>query len=202
MMLSYSKSIKRLIDEFSKLPTIGPKTAERLVFYLLRKTKEELAQLASAVEGLKDSISICSICKNFSETNPCNICSDDKRNKQIICVVAKPQDLFALEKTSEYEGRYHILGGLIDPLEGITPELLTVKDLGQRIIADEVKEIVLALNSDLPGETTILYLTKFLKQFNNIEVTRLAQGLPIGSDLEYADEVTLTKALKGRRKLF
>lgn len=200
-MAYYPDSIKNLLDQFSRLPGIGPKTAERLVFFLLKQPKEDLAQFGMALEHLRDKITICHSCLNFTEADPCTICSDHRRDHKIICLVSKPQDLFALEKTSEFGGVYHVLGGVIDPIEGITPESLTIRELVNRIKVDGVKEIILALNSDMPGETTILYLTKLLKQFKDIRITRLAQGLPIGSDLEYVDQVTLTNALKGRREL-
>ncbi|MFA5021609.1 MAG: recombination mediator RecR [Patescibacteria group bacterium] len=200
-MTSYTPSIKNLIDQFAKLPGIGPKTAERLVFYLLKQPKEELIRFGLAVEHLKDKITICRQCQNFAETNPCLICQDKRRNQKIICLVAKPQDLFALEKTNEYQGVYHVLGGVIDPLEGITPDKLTIKELVERLKKTGVSEVILAFNSDMSGETTVLYLTKLLKQFKNVRITRLAQGLPTGSDLEYIDEITLTSAIKGRKEL-
>lgn len=200
-MSRYPSTIDRLIKHFARLPGIGPKAAERLVFYLLRQPKEDLAGFGRAVEKIKDTITVCSKCLNFSETNPCDICRDVKRDKQIVCIVATAQDLFAIEKTSEFSGTYHILGGVINPIEGITPEQLNLKQLVSRVQTDKVKEIILALNSDMPGETTILYLTKMLKQLNNVKITRLAQGLPIGSDLQYADEITLTSALKGRKQV-
>lgn len=199
--MAYPASLKNLIDQFAKLPGIGPKTAERLVFYLLKQPKEELARFGLAVEHLKDKITICHTCQNFSELDPCPICRDKKRNAKIICVVAKPQDLLVLEKTNEYQGVYHVLGGLVDPLEGVTPDKIKVRELVERLKKDGITEVILALNSDLAGETTMLYLTKLLKQFINIKITRLAQGLPIGSDLEYIDEITLTSALKGRKEL-
>ncbi|MBI3290780.1 recombination protein RecR [Candidatus Falkowbacteria bacterium] len=200
-MANYSKSIKDLIDQFSRLPGIGPKTAERLVFYLLKQPKEDLVRFGDTLGHLKDKIIKCLECQNFAEENPCVICQDRNRSHKVICIVAKPQDLLALEKTSEYKGVYHVLGGVIDPMEGITPDHLNIRVLVERIKKNGVIEIILALNSDMPGETTVLYLTKLLKQFRNIRVTRLAQGLPIGSDLEYVDEVTLGSALKGRREV-
>jgi len=200
-MIPYPDSIKNLIEQFSKLPSVGPKTAERLVFYLLRQPKDRLEKFGLALEKIKDQITVCKKCQNFAENDPCSICSDSRRSLAVICVIATPQDLFALEKTNEYQGTYHILGGVIDPLEGITPEKLKLKELIERIKKDNVKEVILAFNSDMPGETTILYLTKLLKQFKNVKITRLAQGLPSGSDLEYADEITLTSALKGRKEL-
>jgi len=200
-MAQFPASIKDLIDQFTKLPGIGPKTAERLVFHLLKQPKENLVKFGLTLEHLKDKIIICKQCQNFSETNPCLICSDKKRNNKVICVVATPQDLLSLEKTNEYQGVYHVLGGVIDPLEGITPDQLKIRELFERVKKDGVLEIILALSPDLPGETTMLYLTKLLKQFKDIKVTRLAQGLPSGSDLEYADEVTLTSALRGRKEV-
>ncbi|MDD2807190.1 MAG: recombination mediator RecR [Patescibacteria group bacterium] len=200
-MAYYPDSIKNLLDQFSRLPGIGPKTAERLVFFLLKQPKEDLARFGMALEHLRDKITVCRSCLNFTENDPCLICSDKRRDRQLICIVAKPQDLFALEKTSEYVGVYHVLGGVIDPIEGITPEDLKIRELVNRIKLDRVTEIILALNSDMSGETTILYLTKLLKQFKDVKITRLAQGLPIGSDLEYVDQVTLSNALRGRREL-
>ncbi|MFA6410885.1 MAG: recombination mediator RecR [Candidatus Buchananbacteria bacterium] len=200
-MPPYSPSIKNLIDQFSHLPGIGPKTAERLVFHLLKQSKDDLARFGLALEHLKDKIVICQQCQNFAETNPCLICQDKKRNQSLVCLVAKPQDLFSLEKTNEYTGVYHVLGGVIDPLAGITPDKLKIRELVERIKKGQITEVILALNSDLSGETTMLYLTKLLKQFKTIKITRLAQGLPIGSDLEYIDEVTLTSAIKGRKEL-
>lgn len=200
-MTQYPQSIQKLIDQFTQLPGIGPKTAERLVFYLLYQPTEGLAEFASVLEHLKDNIVQCSLCQNFSEKNPCSICSSQKRNPGVICIVAKPQDMIALEKIGEYEGTYHILGGVIDPLEGVTPDKLKIKELVNRLKKDNVREIILALNPDMPGETTMLYLNKLIKQFKNIKITRLARGLPVGSDLEYADEVTLSSALKGRKEV-
>ncbi|MFA6254608.1 MAG: recombination mediator RecR [Patescibacteria group bacterium] len=200
-MAQFPASVKELIDQFTKLPGIGPKTAERLVFYLLKQPKENLVKFGLALEHLKDKIIICQQCQNFSETNPCLICSDKKRNAKVICVVATPQDLLSLEKTNEYQGVYHVLGGVIDPLEGITPDQLKIRELVERVKKDGILEIILALSPDLPGETTMLYLTKLLKQIKTIRITRLAQGLPSGSDLEYADEVTLTSALRGRKEV-
>ncbi|MFA6215231.1 MAG: recombination mediator RecR [Patescibacteria group bacterium] len=200
-MATYPAAIKNIIDQFAKLPGIGPKTAERLVFYLLAQPKEELAKFGLALQNLKDKVTVCRICQNFTEFNPCLICRDQRRNQKVICVVAQPQDLVALEKVNEYQGVYHVLGGVIDPLSGTTPDQLKVRELFERVKKDGITEIILALNSDMPGETTILYLTKLFKQFKHIKITRLAQGLPIGSDLEYADEVTLSSALKGRREV-
>ena len=200
-MNNYPPSIKSLIDQFAKLTGIGPKTAERLVFYLLKQPKEDLDRFGLTLQHVKDKITLCQQCQNLSESNPCLICSDKKRDQKIICIIAKPQDLFALEKTNEYTGTYHVLGGVIDPLEGITPDKIKVRELVERLKNNNIREVILALNSDMPGETTMLYLTKLLKQFKNIKITRLAQGLPTGSDLEYTDEITLSSAIRGRREL-
>ena len=199
--MSYPKIIQNLINQFAKLPSIGPKTAERLVFYLLYRPQSELNQFGEALEHLKENIKICSVCFNFSETNPCHICADHRRNQKIICVVAKPQDLTAIEKINRFDGVYHILGGHINPLEDVKPENIKINELVERIKNNNINEIILALNLDLPGETTSLYLTKLLKQFKNLKITRLARGLPMGADLEYADEITLENALKSRQEL-
>ncbi len=200
-MAKYSESIQNLIDALTRLPGIGPKSAERLVFHLLNQPKPDLEKLSMMLKHLKDKIVTCSQCYNFSETDPCLICKDARRSSGVVCVVAKPQDLIALERIGEYQGVYHVLGGVIDPLEGITPDKLKIRELVARIKGGSVKEVIMALNPDLPGETTTLYLIKLLKQFKDLRITRLARGLPIGSDLEYADEVTLSSALKGRREV-
>jgi len=210
----YPSPIQNLIDAFNKLPGIGPKTSERFVFYLLKKPKEEIEKLAWLIKNLKEKISLCSFCFDFSENNlypagsqkdsygTCSICNNPKRDHAIICVVAEPQDISVIEKTREYQGIYFVLGGLLNSIGGITPEKLRVEQLIKKIANQEepIKEIILALNPDLEGETTVLYLTKLLKPYK-IKITRLAQGLPMGSELEYADEVTLSKALSGRREI-
>jgi len=196
--------IQNLTDSFSRLPGVGPKTALRFVFYLLRQKQEDNIKFAKAIEMLGSSIATCQVCQNFSEKNPCAICSDRNRDQSVICVVAEHQDLPVIENTGEYRGAYHILGGVLDPLHGITPDQLKIKELIYRVQNNNIKEIVLALNPDLEGETTILYLTKLIKSFDKnsiIKITRLARGLPIGCDLEYADEVTVSDALKGRKEL-
>jgi len=200
-MVKYPEAIQNIINHFSKLPGIGPKTAERLVFYLLNQPKQDLENFAVGLKQLKNKVANCGQCHNFSESNPCLICGDTNRNKSVICVLAKPQDLLALEKTGQYQGVYHVLGGVIDSLEGISPEQLKIKELLERIKNNNVLEIILGFNSDMPGETTMLYLKKLFKQFNKLKVTRLAQGLPSGSDLEYADELTLGNALKSRKEV-
>lgn len=203
-MSKFPLVIQNLTDSFSRLPGVGPKTALRFVFYLLRQKQEDNIKFAKAIEMLGSSIATCQICQNFSEKNPCAICSDRNRDQSVICVVAEHQDLPVIENTGEYRGAYHILGGVLDPLHGITPDQLKIKELIYRVQNNNIKEIVLALNPDLEGETTILYLTKLIKSFDKnsiIKITRLARGLPIGCDLEYADEVTVSDALKGRKEL-
>lgn len=203
-MSKFPPPLQNLIDYFSKLPGVGPKTALRFVFYLLKQPKDEVAKFAAALGALKSSIATCGVCQNFSEKNPCPICADSRRDHGTICVVAEHQDLPVIENTSEYHGTYHVLGGVLDPLHGITPDQLKIKELVARIKNSNgaMKEIILALNPDLEGETTMLYLTKLIKSFGKpIKITRLARGLPMGSDLEYADEVTVSDALKGRKEM-
>lgn len=193
-------TIKNLIDQFNKLPGIGPKTAEKLAFYLLKQPRESLTEFAQSLVKAKDNLTICKICQNLSEISPCSICQDPQRDKKVICIVADAQDFLAIEKTGVYHGLYHILNGTLNPLEGITPDKLNVKQLVERIKNDKIKEIILAFNPDVEGETTMLYLTKLLKEFK-IKITRLGRGLPTGSDIEYADEITLTNALQARKEL-
>lgn len=197
----YSKSIQNLIDQFAKLPSIGPKTAERLVFYLLKKPREELVRFGEAIEHIKESVKLCSTCFDFSESDPCPICSDTSRDHQTICLVSKNQDVIAMEKTRSFKGTYHILGGYINPIENITPDKIKIRELLERIKKEKVTEIILALNPDIEGETTSLYLVKLFKQIPNLKISRLARGLPIGADLEYADEATLENALIDRKEV-
>ena len=194
--------IQNLIEEFSRLPGIGPKTAERLVFYLLKNSQEQLNQFSERIKILRAQITICQNCQNYSLKSPCEICSDPSRQKDIICIVSRPVDVVAIEKTDEYKGLYHILGGVINPIEGISPENLKIKQLQSRLNSSngQIKEIIIATNSDMEGETTALYLAKLFKPLN-INITRLGRGLPVGADVEYADEVTLAYALKGRRQM-
>lgn len=192
--------MQALINEFSKLPTVGPKTAARLVFYLLNRPRNEAQTLAEAILAVKDRVRLCSICFSITEDDPCAICSDQRRDAQTICVVAEAKDIFALERTLAYKGRYHVLGGLISPMDGIGPAQLRVKDLVDRIASQMPSEIIIATNPNAEGEATALYLSRLLTPLG-ATVTRLAYGLPIGGDLDYADEVTLAKAIEGRRAL-
>jgi recombination protein RecR len=195
------RAVTRLIEEFHRLPGVGPKTAQRLTFFLLRAPKEQAQSLAEALVQLKDRIVACSICANIAEENPCAICRDEARDRSIVCVVEEPLDVLALERTREYHGLYHVLHGAISPVEGIGPEDLRIQELLDRLQRDSaVKEIVLATNPNLEGEATAMYLERLIKPLG-IRLTRLARGLPVGGDLEYADEVTLTRALEGRREV-
>lgn len=191
------KTVQNLIDEFSRLPGIGPKSAQRLAFYLLRGTKERAAALGEAVLNVKENIKICSVCSNIAEEDPCVVCSDSKRNAEQIMVVEEPLDIIAFEKTGKYEGTYHVLHGAISPVEGIGPDDLYIKQLLDRVYAGGIKEIILATNINVEGEATAMYLQKIIEPLG-IKITRIARGLPVGSDIEYADEITLSRALEGR----
>lgn len=192
--------VAALINEFSKLPTIGPKTAARLVFHLLNKPRTDAESLADAIIALKDRVRLCSQCFSITEEDPCTICSDARRDVKLLCVVAEAKDIYALERTSAYNGRYHVLGGLISPMDGIGPAQLRVKELVERIGANGYGEVIVATNPNAEGEATALYLARLVGPLG-VLVTRLAYGLPIGGDLDYADEVTLAKAIEGRRSL-
>jgi len=192
--------VAALINEFSKLPTIGPKTAARLVFYLLNRPRADAEALAEAIVAVKDRVRLCSRCFSITEEDPCAICDDPRRDSRLLCVVAEAKDIFALERTSAYDGRYHVLGGLISPMDGIGPAQLRVKELVERIGANGFEEVIIATNPNAEGEATALYLSRLVSPLG-VLVTRLAYGLPIGGDLDYADEVTLAKAIEGRRAL-
>jgi recombination protein RecR len=194
------RSVSRLIDEFHRLPGIGPKTAQRLTFFLLRAPRVQVDQLSDAIRDLRDKITTCAVCQNIAEENPCTICRDEARDHSLICVVEEPLDLVAIERTREYRGVYHVLHGAISPVEGIGPEDLRIKELLERLRRGRVQEVLLATNPNLEGEATAMYLERLIKPLG-IRLTRLARGLPVGGDLEYADEVTLTRALEGRREV-
>jgi recombination protein RecR len=182
------------------LPTVGPKTAARLVFHLLNRPRAEAEALAEAILAVKDRIKLCSRCFSLTEDDPCALCTDERRDASLLCVVAEAKDIFALERTSAYRGRYHVLGGLISPMDGIGPAQLRVKELIERIAREAFKEVIVATNPNAEGEATALYLSRLIGP-SGVVVTRLAYGLPIGGDLDYADEITLAKALEGRRRL-
>jgi len=202
LMKILPQPIQNLIDELSKLPGIGTKSAQRLAFYLLRCPDQDINNLAQTIGNLKKKIKFCEQCFNLSEQNLCPICRDPERDKSMICVVEDPLDIVALEKTGEYKGIYHVLHGVISPVDGLGPEQLKIKELISRIKQnkDKMKEIILATNPSLEGEATAMYLLRQLKPLG-IKVTRIARGLPVGGDLEYADEITLTNALKGRTEI-
>lgn len=191
--------IQRLIHEFDKLPGIGPKTSARLVFNLMHR-KEDIRELSNALSEAYKNIHLCPLCYNLAENELCSICADPKRDQQTICVVANNQDVEAMEKTNEFNGVYHLLNGLLSPLEGITPDKLKVNELVARIKNHQVKEIILALDQSLEGEATAIYLAKFLKDYP-VNITQLAKGIPMGANIEYTDEITLTSALKNRKKV-
>ena len=199
-MAYHPEPIARLIEALQRLPGIGPKTAQRLAFFLLKRPVEEVTALAESLTQLKALIVHCRICFNVTEEDPCRICRDPQRNPRALCVVEEPNDLLAIERTGEFRGRYHVLLGALSPLDGIGPEDLKVRELLSRLEQDPVEEIILATNPSVEGEATALYLGKLLKPFA-ARITRIARGLPVGGDLEYADEVTLSKALEGRKDL-
>ncbi len=196
----YPKSIATLIEHFQKFPSIGPKSAQRMAFYLLRMPKSEVQKFAQAMIDAKENTKTCEICFNISSESPCEICQSSKRDRSTICVVSETKDLIAIEKTNEYKGLYHVLQGLISPMDGIGADDIRIKELLNRLTNDEVQEIILALPPSVEGEATSLYLTKLIKPFG-IKISRIAFGLPVGADLEYADEITLAKAIEGRREL-
>jgi recombination protein RecR len=183
-----------------RLPGIGPKTAQRLAFFVLGMEEDDVLDLAKALVRAKRDLRTCSVCGNITDRDPCYICSDKHRDRSTICVVQDTRDLMAMERTREYNGLYHVLHGAISPIEGVGPDELNIPDLLRRLGDDTVKELILATNPNIEGEATAMYLSKLVKPFN-IKLTRIAHGLPVGGDLEYADEVTLTKALEGRREL-
>lgn len=195
----YPKPIQQLIHAFYRLPSVGPRTAERFVFYLLKSGKKDVAELTLALKNLIDTIKSCEVCWDFSDISPCRICHDTHRDHKTICVVAEPQDWRAIEKTNQYHGVYHVLRGVLNITDELTTTTIKINELLRRIKVDEVDEIILALNPDLKGETTMMYLeNKIREAAPNIRITRLARGLPMGSDMQYADEITLGSALKNR----
>lgn len=196
----YPEPIAKLIDSFSRLPGIGPKTAARLAFYVLRMKEEETIDFAKALVNVKRQLTYCSVCCNITDTDPCRICSDKTRDQSAICVVQEPKDLVAMERTREFGGLYHVLHGAISPMDGVGPDDIRIAELLRRLSDEKVQELILATNPNIEGEATAMYLSRLVKPFG-IKVTRIAHGLPVGGDLEYADEVTLSKALEGRREL-
>ena len=196
----YTKPLADLIECFQKLPGVGAKSAQRMALHLLKLPQNEVENFAKAMIEAKSTINYCSICFNMSSNDPCEICSSSNRNREVICVVADTKDLIAIEKTHEYQGLYHVLQGLISPMNGIGAEDIHIKELLYRVTNDNIKEVILALSPSVEGEATSLYLGKLLKPFN-IKITRIAFGLPVGSDIEYADEITLARAIEGRHEI-
>jgi recombination protein RecR len=196
-MIFTAESVEQLTEQFAQLPGIGRRTAHRLALYVVKMTREEVVTLAKALVNVKDKVRYCSLCSNITESDPCLICSNTKRDRSLICVVEQPTDVLALERTNEFKGLYHVLGGALSPLDGVGPEDLRIKELLQRLSNAIVDEVILALNPNVEGEATTLYLSKLLKPLG-MKVTRIARGLPVGTDLEYADEATLSRALEGR----
>ncbi len=200
MASAYSRSMQAMIDALARLPGVGPKSAQRIAFHLLKSEREDVLKLTKAIEEARGSVRFCERCFNFSETALCHICSDERRDASTICVVEESRDVVALEKTGQFRGRYHVLLGAINPLEGTGPEHLKVREMLLRIEPEQVKEIILCLNPNTEGDVTAMYLARLLKPLG-VRVTQLAMGLPVGGDLEYADEVTLGRALVGRREV-
>ena len=199
-MKYYAKPLTRLIAELSKLPGSGYKSAQRLAFHILSLSEAEAGGLADAIVSAKANMKYCSVCGNLTDVDPCPICSDGSRNKEIICVVESPRDVSAMERVKEFRGMYHVLNGAISPMDGIGPEEINIKSLILRLQKSDVQEVILATNPNIEGEATAMYIARLVKP-SGIKVTRIAHGLPVGGDLEYADEVTLSMAMEGRREL-
>ena len=199
-MAVYEGPVQNLIDELGRLPSVGPKSAQRIAFYLLKAAPEDAKRLARVIVEAKEKVSWCRRCFNLAEGELCSFCRDERRDPHVLCVVEEPRDIVAIERTGEFHGRYHVLQGAISPIEGIGPEQLRIKELLARLPADDVQEAILATNPNIEGEATAMYLARLLKPLG-VRVTRIASGLPVGGDLEYADEVTLGRALEGRREV-
>ncbi len=199
-MKDYAEPLARLIDELKRLPGIGQKSAQRIAFHIERATREDAERLAAAILDAKDKIRLCSVCNNFTELDPCDYCTDSRRDPEVVCVVETPYNLLAVEKTREFHGQYHVLHGALSPLQGIGPEQLKLKNLIDRMKTGKVKEIIVATSPTVEGEATAVYLSKLIKPLG-VKVSRIAMGVPVGSELDYADEVTMLKALEGRREM-
>jgi len=195
----YEGAVQDLIDELGRLPGVGPKSAQRIAFHLLQADRADVARLAATLQRVQDEVRFCVTCGNVSEAEQCRICSDPRRDVSAICVVEEPKDVVAIERTREFRGRYHVLGGAISPIEGVGPQQLRIRELFARLSGGEVTELILATDPNLEGEATATYLARMLRDVPDLRVTRLASGLPVGGDLEYADEVTLGRAFEGRR---
>jgi recombination protein RecR len=200
MASAYSRSMQAMIDALSRLPGVGPKSAQRIAFHLLKTERDEVSRLTKAINEARDSVRFCERCFNFSESPTCHICADERRDNTTLCVVEESRDVVALEKTGQFRGRYHVLLGAINPLEGVGPEHLKVRELLLRLQPESITEVILCLNPNTEGDVTTMYLARLMKPLG-VKVTQLAMGLPVGGDLEYADEVTLGRALTGRREV-
>ena len=198
--MQFTPPLAKLIEQFQKLPGIGPKSAQRMAFFILNMNVEEVAEFANAVVEAKEKVKHCSKCYHLSANNPCEICTNSRRDTNTICVVADSRDVIALERTKEFKGKYHVLTGLISPLDGKGPDQLSIRELIGRLPSEEISEVILAINPTIEGDATVLYLNNLIKPLG-IKVTRIAFGLPVGADLEYADDVTLTRAMEGRREV-
>ena len=196
----YADAVQAVIDELGRLPGVGPKSAQRLAFHLMKLSVEDTSRLTSAIDEMKVRIRFCDRCFNISEAELCPVCADDRRDGSILCVVEEPRDIVAVERTGEFGGRYHVLGGAISPIEGVGPDQLRIRELLARLDEEGVTEVILATNPNIEGEATAMYLARLLAPLG-LEVTKIASGLPVGGDLEYADELTLGRALEGRRRL-
>ena len=196
----YDGAVQDLIDELGRLPGIGPKSAQRIAFHILEAESEDMLRLSDAIRTVKEKVKLCELCFNVSEQERCAICRDDKRDTSLLCVVEESQDVMAIERTRAYRGRYHVLGGSINPIAGVGPEQLHIRELLSRLSDDAVEEVIIATDPNLEGEATATYLVRMLGSIG-IRLTRLASGLPVGGDLEYADDVTLGRAFEGRRSL-
>jgi len=197
----YEGPVQDLIDELGRLPGVGPKSAQRIAFHLLGADPADIARLQTALQKVKEGVVFCDLCGNVSEETRCRICRDARRDQSSVCVVEEPKDVLAIERTREFKGLYHVLGGALDPLSGIGPDQLRIRELLTRIAADDVREVILATDPNTEGEATATYLVRMLRDFPGLTVTRLASGLPMGGDLEFADELTLGRALAGRRQM-
>jgi len=198
--MHYAKPLAKLVSEFEKLPGIGPKSAQRLAFHVLRITEDEARSLAEAVLDVKQSIRLCPVCYNFTDQERCEVCCDEKRDRSFLCVVAEPRDVVAMEKTNEFRGMYHVLGGVISPMDGVGPEMLKIRELLARIGEGEIREVLLATNPTIEGDTTAMYIAGLIKPLG-LRVTRIAHGMPVGGDMDYADQATLIRALQWRREI-